>query len=576
MAFGGGTFTKYDKFMPGTYINTITIGAPQSEAVRGVTTTGLVLDWGPDNTPFEIGATDFQENAESITGYAYNDPKNVALRELFRNANVVIGYKLNSKDSKKAKSDKVGEARYSGTVGNDITVSVYADANDEEKYDVSTYYKGVLKDLQIVPKDTLTNKTVTVEKSGSSIVGETSGASDLQTSVTATYTFEKNQVTVKFNSLPSKYELKPNLKYNTSNAELSPGVIDLEVDDNNNTATYTFGPDAQTAQDYTFEAIVKEKSSETKYTFNSHKFKVKVTSQEETGASAAALSDNDFVIFKKEGTITQNAGYSFEGGESGSSVVVGDYSNYLGALESRSFDVLVYDGTEESVKELFTTYTKRMRDEVGKYFQTVLYDYDKADYEGVISVYNKVSEDSEYIKESSLVNWVAGYSSAVDLSNELTSKLYNGELNVDTSTPDAKLEIIVKKGNFVFHRVSETEVYTLFDVNTLTTFTEDHDQRLSENKTIRVIDYIHNTEAYQINRNYIGSTPNTVEGRALIWNRCYEILDQLQQAGAITGFVENDLTVDPVPTDRHAVRINQSFAVTGTIYRVYITTYITQ
>lgn len=136
MPFGGGTYTSYNKFLPGTYINTITIGTPSPDVVRGIAAGGLVMDWGPDNEPFEIAAEDFSENAVTITGHSANDDENLFLRETFKHANVFVGYKLNSKGSEKAENTDVGTAKYSGKAGNNITVTCYRNVNNEEKFDM--------------------------------------------------------------------------------------------------------------------------------------------------------------------------------------------------------------------------------------------------------------------------------------------------------------------------------------------------------------------------------------------------------------------------------------------------------
>lgn len=603
MAFGGGTYTKYDKFMPGTYINTITVGAPQPTATNGTVAVGLKMDWGPDNEIFEFTATDFQENSESITGYSYGDDKNFALRELFRHANRLVAYKLNSGGSERAKNVDVGNARYTGKVGNNITVSCYKNVNDTDKYDVTTYYDGVLKDTQTVEKSQVNKAMLT-----KGVKTDNPDKGDPTQDTTVEFTIDNDdKLIAKVSNIPEHYKVYPRFR-DTDDRIIAIGEGIIESSQTEDTITIAFGtkcPQEEikveiVAQEYCDPAVIDSRTlsailsdtpdddpdyenpdefslvSGEKVLLSTQNVTVAIKEAVQSGADVTLLDDNDFVIFKEEGVIEENAGYAFTGGTSSETVNAGSYTNLLNALESRTFDVFVYDGDDRGVKALVTAYTKRMRDERGKYFQSVLYNYPEADYEGVISVFNKVTSDNKEVQKSSLTLWYAGYSSAIDLSNEITSKLYDGELTVDTSTPDSQLEILVKQGNVVFHRVSDTEVFTLFDVNTLTSYTKEKDSQLSENKVVRIIDYLHNTEAYYLNRNDIGRTPNTTEGRALIWNECYDILSNLQNSGAIAEFSPENLSVDPVETDKHAVKINQTFTVTGTIYRIYITTYVVQ
>ncbi|MBR2504421.1 MAG: phage tail sheath subtilisin-like domain-containing protein, partial [Elusimicrobiaceae bacterium] len=127
----------------------------------------------------------------------------------------------------------------------------------------------------------------------------------------------------------------------------------------------------------------------------------KVFSQ--TVASAAELEDNDFVVWKKEATLTETAGTSLTGGTNGSELTGASYQAALDKLESYNFNVLVCPTKEAEVIALFVAFTKRLRDQVGVKFQLVAYQT-LADYEGVISLENAVKGDDEV----ALVYWTAG------------------------------------------------------------------------------------------------------------------------------------------------------------------------
>ena len=79
---------------------------------------------------------------------------------------------------------------------------------------------------------------------------------------------------------------------------------------------------------------------------------------------------------------------------------------------------------DNTTKSLFTSFVKRMRDEMGVKLQLVLYDYAKADFMGVVSVKNKTT-DSGW-SPASLVYWVTGACAggAVNRSNQ--NKKYDG------------------------------------------------------------------------------------------------------------------------------------------------------
>ena len=72
-------------------------------------------------------------------------------------------------------------------------------------------------------------------------------------------------------------------------------------------------------------------------------------------------------------------------------------------------------------KKLFVNFTKRMREEEGVKFVTVLHDYPAADHEGVISVGTAAE----------LVYWTAGASAGAEVNESLTNAAYDGEYEVD-------------------------------------------------------------------------------------------------------------------------------------------------
>ena len=81
------------------------------------------------------------------------------------------------------------------------------------------------------------------------------------------------------------------------------------------------------------------------------------------------LKENDAVKFTGTGALNVSAGIVLAGGTS-KAVTKEDYTNFLNLMESEYFHTLCYPGTDNSVKNLFVEYTKRLRDEMGIKFQT--------------------------------------------------------------------------------------------------------------------------------------------------------------------------------------------------------------
>lgn len=151
--WGSGSFTPgvYDKVIPGAYV--IISVAPNGNytvAERGYAAAMMELPGGEDNAIIALTKEQFEKNSEKYFGVPYDDDSMLPLRELFSKAHTAYIYRLNS-GGEKAKG-AAGEAKYSGEVGNNISVTVSRNADNEVSYDVATYYNGVLKDSQNVPE----------------------------------------------------------------------------------------------------------------------------------------------------------------------------------------------------------------------------------------------------------------------------------------------------------------------------------------------------------------------------------------------------------------------------------------
>ena len=145
---GGGTFVSKNKKLPGSYINFISASkATAATTERGVAAMALSLDWGPDGEIFKITSEDFINNTLKNLGYSYSDDKLKGLRDLFINIKTLYAYRLNS--GEKATST-YGTAKYSGIRGNDITIIIAKNVDDDEKYDVTTVLGTKTVDTQTV------------------------------------------------------------------------------------------------------------------------------------------------------------------------------------------------------------------------------------------------------------------------------------------------------------------------------------------------------------------------------------------------------------------------------------------
>lgn len=248
------------------------------------------------------------------------------------------------------------------------------------------------------------------------------------------------------------------------------------------------------------------------------------------------LEDNDFVVWKDSVSLTLTAKTTLTGGTDGT-VDSAAWSKAFEALESESFNTLGVASADESITRLAVAWTKRMRDEVGVKFQTVVFNH-RADDKGVINVVSTPVGSNT----PDLVYWVTGAEAGCKVNASCTNKVYNGELDVNVKRTQAQLEACIDNGEFVFHKVG-TDVRVLTDINSKTTVTTEENDDFKSNQTIRVLDQIGNDIASLFNERFLGIIPNDESGRISLWNEIVKHHQELQQIRAIEDFSPENVKV---------------------------------
>lgn len=288
----------------------------------------------------------------------------------------------------------------------------------------------------------------------------------------------------------------------------------------------------------------------------------KVDSQ--TVASASELEDNEFVVWKKEASLTETAGTALTGGTNGETLTGASYQAALDKLEAYNFNVLACPSKEAEVIALFVAFTKRMRDQVGVKFQTVVFQT-LSDYEGIISLENAVKGEEEI----ALIYWTAGAAAGCAVNKSNTNKKYDGELEILCPHTQTELEAGIKQGKFLFHKV-EDEVRVLTDINTFISVTDDKSDVFSSNQVIRVIDQCANDTASIFNTKYLGKIQNDAAGRVSLWNDIVTHRRQLETIRAIENYDADALVVVQGNT-KNAVAVTEALIPTVAMEKLYMT-----
>ena len=147
----GGTFTSYNKKLPGAYFNFKSVPRPLTQVGdRGIATIPLELSWGAVGKLIEVFSDEMLNGASlAKVGFTAFDSESKLVNLMLQNCYKVLIYRTNTGGVKATKTigNLTATAKYTGTFGNNIIISIVA---NNELFDVSTFVNGSQKDRQTV------------------------------------------------------------------------------------------------------------------------------------------------------------------------------------------------------------------------------------------------------------------------------------------------------------------------------------------------------------------------------------------------------------------------------------------
>lgn len=264
----------------------------------------------------------------------------------------------------------------------------------------------------------------------------------------------------------------------------------------------------------------------------------------------ADVTDNDYVVWIRTEALAATAGTKLTGGSNGETVTGLQYQAYIDAIEPYYFNSMGYVGTDETIQSLLIAFNKRMRDSVGAKFQLILYGKEGADYEGVISIKNAVTDSGE--SPASAVYWLTGAEASCNINASCTNKTYDGEFTINTKYSQSELEKAITDGMLMFHNVADSvsgdivgKTNVLDDINTFTSFTKQKNDDFSLNQVIRVLDQDAIDISRLFSKTYLGKEQNDQDGRTAFWGDIVALHKEYQKVRAIQNFKADDV---PIPT----------------------------
>lgn len=168
------------QILPGVTVEVVAGERGAGSSVEGVVTTFLELDWGDTLTVLRQGA-----DTLAPLGYRLSDVKMKLVNEFMNYADQLLLYRTNTgeKASGELAAGLTATAKYSGTRGNDISVTVEASG---DYWCIRTYLDGLEADVQTVsaPDKFHANDFISLEGSGTleartvRLSGGTNGTAD--------------------------------------------------------------------------------------------------------------------------------------------------------------------------------------------------------------------------------------------------------------------------------------------------------------------------------------------------------------------------------------------------------------
>ncbi len=282
---------------------------------------------------------------------------------------------------------------------------------------------------------------------------------------------------------------------------------------------------------------------------------------EQTVATASELVDNDYITFNKEATLVVTASTPLVGGTNGT-VTGQSHQDFLNKAESYNFNALGCLSKEAEVTALYVAYTKRLRDEQGVKFQSVLY-RTNANYEGIVNLKNSADEE-----ETGLIYWVVGTIAGCAINASNTNKVYDGEYVANTDYTQSELKECIKNGELVLHQVSD-EVRILTDINSLVDTINEKGEDFKSNQTIRVLDQVATDIGSVFNTKYLGRIPNNESGRVSLWNDIVTLFKEYATLQAIENFDSEEITTEE-GNDKKSVVVNSKVQPINAMEKLYM------
>lgn len=262
------------------------------------------------------------------------------------------------------------------------------------------------------------------------------------------------------------------------------------------------------------------------------------------------LIDNDFVDFSGTGTPVLTAGVTLTSGANGTVTASTAYPAYLLAIDPYVFNTMAIPANEATIVDDVATWIKARRDNEGIKCQAVLYDYATADHEGIISVDQGYTTETETVSATTFVATVAGLTAGAEVNQSLTNFAIEGAVSIVGELTNQEIIDALQNGQLVLSKRQDGTIKIEQDINTFTSYVPTKGYTFSKNRVIRTLDEINNTTKSVYEGSYMGKVDNNAKGRDVFKGDMISYITTLQTINAVQNF---DSKVDIAVTAGTAV-----------------------
>ncbi|MBU5440292.1 phage tail sheath family protein [Tissierella sp. MSJ-40] len=277
---------------------------------------------------------------------------------------------------------------------------------------------------------------------------------------------------------------------------------------------------------------------------NSYEVKTILGTLEVEKQTITSIDDfkSDFVTLS--GTLKEVAGLKLTGGETG--VVTNEsYISFLEAVEREigSINAIGYPGEDKDIKELFVSFTNRIRNEVGYKIQCVLSEYPEADNEAIYSIKNGVMMDTVELGSNECVPYILGAVAGARINQSLTYHKYIGATNITGDLQNEDIKKALLNGEIVFTMSRDGNIVIEQDVTTLKSFNKERPKALRKGRPSRALDNFDGDIDKAFYTYYIGQVDNDDIGRAVLKNEIYKLAKKYEELGAFQNIKLEDFEI---------------------------------